>query len=62
MFWLSFDPLLDAGSTGITVLIEVVIFNIGILLPADEVDLIVRRWLAVVSGTAIQYSSMPLLA
>lgn len=35
---------------------------IGSLLPRDEIRQVLRRWPAVLGGTAIQYTSMPLLA
>jgi len=66
LFWpylgIPFDPFLEAGGTGITTLIVVVMFCIGTLLPTSEVNAVARRWPTVVTGTAIQYLSMPLLA
>ncbi len=59
---LTFDPFLAAGGTGIRCLIVVVMFCIGTLLPAKEVDALFRRWPSVILGTSIQYISMPLLA
>jgi BASS family bile acid:Na+ symporter len=59
---LPFDPFAAAGGTGINSLVVVVMFCIGILLPAEEVNALVRRWPTVVAGTIIQYVSMPLLA
>ena len=43
-------------------LIGLTMFCIGLMLPRDEVTQVLRRWPTVFSGTAIQYSAMPLLA
>lgn len=43
-------------------LMAVAMFAIGWMLPRDEVDQIFRQWRNVLLGTAIQYTSMPLLA
>lgn len=40
----------------------VTMLAIGSLLPRDEVRQVLRRWPTVLGGTAIQYTSMPLLA
>jgi BASS family bile acid:Na+ symporter len=40
----------------------VTMLAIGSLLPRDEVRQVIRRWPTVLGGTAIQYTSMPLLA
>ena len=56
-----FDPFLD--SAGILAwLIALAMFAVGTLLPHDELRQVARRWPAVLGGTAIQYTSMPLLA
>ena len=47
---------------GVQVLVAVVMFCIGTLLPRDEVDAVFRKWPLVLTGTAIQYITMPLLA
>ncbi|MCA9062884.1 MAG: bile acid:sodium symporter family protein [Planctomycetaceae bacterium] len=66
LFWpqagLAGDPFLVAGRTAINVLIPVVMFCVGILLPVDEVRQLGRRWPTVLIGTAVQYTAMPLLA
>ena len=59
---LPLDPFVAAGGRGINFLIVVIMFCIGILLPAQEVNALVRKWPAVIAGTTIQYISMPLLA
>lgn len=59
---LPFDPFQLAGGHGIRLLVAVVMFCIGTLLPVEEVDALIRRWPTVIVGTAIQYISMPLLA
>lgn len=59
---LPFDPFAAAGGTGINCLIVVVMFCIGTLLPIHEVNALLRSWPTVMTGTAIQYVSMPLLA
>ncbi len=55
------DPFL-ASKDWLGYLIAVAMFAIGSLLPKDEVEQVFRRWPVVLSGTAIQYTSMPLLA
>ena len=55
------DPF--AGSKpGLDALFAMTMFAIGALLPRDEVRQVARRWPTVLAGTAIQYTSMPLLA
>jgi BASS family bile acid:Na+ symporter len=61
-FGVNFDPFVTAGGPAINVLIVVVMFAVGALLPISEVNQIVRRWPSVLLGTTIQYASMPLLA
>jgi len=65
-FWpqlnVGFDPFLAFGANAINVLIVVAMFAVGSLLPADEVDQILRRWPIVLGGTATQFLCMPLLA
>ncbi len=55
------DPFLSSSSW-LGLMIAVTMFAVGSLLPKEEVDLVRRRWPTVVAGTAIQYTSMPLLA
>jgi BASS family bile acid:Na+ symporter len=55
------DPFL-ASRGWLGHLIAVTMFAIGSLLPKEEVRQVFRRWPTVVAGTAIQYTSMPLLA
>ncbi len=43
-------------------LILITMFAIGWMLPLDEIRQVARRWPMVLLGTALQYSSMPLLA
>lgn len=61
LFGLRFDPFL-ATRPYLGTLIGITMFTIGGLLPRDEVRQVMRRWPTVVGGTAIQYTSMPLLA
>jgi len=42
--------------------IAVTMFSIGMMLPRDEVQQVFVRWPTVISGTVIQYLTMPLLA
>ncbi len=66
LFWpqtgIAFDPFLAIGGSGIQWLLVVIMFCIGMLLPATEVNALALRWPTVVVGTAVQYISMPLLA
>ena len=57
----SFDPFL-ATKGWLGYMIAVTMLAIGSLLPREEVIQVFRRWPTVLGGTAIQYSSMPLLA
>lgn len=59
--WFAFDPFL-ASSGWLLPLFACTMFAIGALLPRDEIVQVARRWPAVVAGTIIQYTSMPLLA
>jgi BASS family bile acid:Na+ symporter len=43
-------------------LIAVTMFAIGYMLPRNEVRQVARRWPAVLGGTAVQYTTMPLIA
>jgi BASS family bile acid:Na+ symporter len=43
-------------------LIVVTMFAIGYMLPRDEVQQVARRWPTVLGGTAVQYTTMPLIA
>jgi predicted Na+-dependent transporter len=47
---------------GLKYLFAVTMLAIGSLLPHDEVRQVMRRWPMVLAGTALQYTSMPLLA
>lgn len=59
--WPDADPFV-ANATLLSVLVAVTMFAIGLMLPKEEVELVARRWPTVLGGTALQYSSMPLLA
>ena len=56
-----FDPFLVTKPI-LNYLFAVTMFCIGCLLPREEVDELRRRWPTVLGGTAIQYTTMPLLA
>ena len=56
-----FDPFI-ATKGWLGYMIAVTMLAIGSLLPREEVMQVFRRWPTVLGGTAIQYSSMPLLA
>jgi BASS family bile acid:Na+ symporter len=43
-------------------MIAVTMFAVGYMLPRDEVRQVFRRWPTVLGGTAVQYTSMPLIA
>ena len=58
---LSGDPF-AASKSFLPALISITMFAIGCMLPRNEVNHIVMRWPLVLSGTAIQYTIMPLLA
>jgi BASS family bile acid:Na+ symporter len=51
-----------ASRPGLNYLIAATMLAIGSLLPRDEIRQVFRRWPTVLGGTAIQYTSMPLLA
>lgn len=57
----AFDPF-TASKPGLPYLIAVTMFAIGWMLPREEVRMVARRWPTVLSGTALQYATMPLLA
>ena len=61
LFGDGFDPFL-ASKPWLWPLIAAAMFVIGWLLPRDEVRQVADRWPAVLAGTAIQYTAMPLLA
>lgn len=65
-FWptlgFSVDPFTMCGGSAINVLIVITMFGVGSLLPIQEVNNIFTRWSTVLTGTAIQYLSMPCLA
>lgn len=56
------NPFLMLRGNQLSYLIFVAMFFIGAMLPKDEVHGVARRWTTVLSGTAVQYGSMPLLA
>ncbi len=56
-----FDPFVSSRPC-LPYLIAVTMFAIGSLLPMDEIRQVTRRWPAVLGGTAVQYTTMPLLA
>jgi BASS family bile acid:Na+ symporter len=51
-----------ASRESLNYLIAVTMLAIGSLLPREEVRHVFRRWPTVLGGTAVQYTSMPLLA
>jgi BASS family bile acid:Na+ symporter len=55
------DPFL-ATKPYLNQLFAVTMFAIGWMLPRDEIEQVRRRWPMVLAGTALQYTSMPLLA
>jgi BASS family bile acid:Na+ symporter len=55
------DPF-TASAPYLNYLFAVAMFSIGWLLPRDEVQQVLGRWPMVAAGTALQYTSMPLLA
>jgi BASS family bile acid:Na+ symporter len=55
------DPFLGTAR-GLSPLFAVTMLAIGSLLPRDEIRQVVRRWPTVLAGTAVQYTSMPILA
>lgn len=56
-----FDPFV-ATKSYLWHLIAVTMFAIGWMLPRDEVTQVAKRWPLVLAGTAVQFSTMPLLA
>lgn len=61
-FGFAFDPYQWLGGTGINVLIVVAMLGVGALLKVQELNDLFRQWPTVLTGTAVQYISMPLLA
>ncbi|MGE3803900.1 MAG: bile acid:sodium symporter family protein [Gemmataceae bacterium] len=57
----SFDPFV-ASKPYLGGMIALIMFAVGSLLPHDEVAQLRRRWPSVLFGTAVQYTTMPLLA
>src|SRR5688572_21378489 len=55
------DPFL-ASKPYLNQLFSLTMFAIGWMLPRDEIEQVRRRWPMVLAGTALQYTSMPLLA
>ena len=60
-FGTGFDPFI-ASQPGLSYLFAVTMLAVGSLLPRDEVEQVFRRKLTVLGGTAVQYTTMPLLA
>lgn len=60
----SIDPVLVTGTSRplLGFLIQLTMFCIGCLISVEEINEVFRRWPLVLSGTAIQYVAMPLLA
>jgi len=59
----SVDPFVQTKVLGLLMpLIALAMFAIGCLLPPEEIRQVGRSWPAVLGGTAVQYSVMPLLA
>lgn len=56
-----FDPFL-ASKPYLSWLVATTMFCVGTLLPSDELREIARRWPTILSGTTVQYVSMPFLA
>lgn len=56
-----FDPFL-ISKQAMQILITVTMLMIGSLLPLEEVKQVSQRWPSVLSGTLVQYVSMPFLA
>jgi len=57
----AFDPFV-VSRPALKLLIQLTMFCVGCLITADEIDEVLRRWPRVLGGTAIQYTTMPLLA
>ncbi|MBO7725150.1 MAG: bile acid:sodium symporter family protein [Thermoguttaceae bacterium] len=55
------DPF-DLNGSEMKLLISLAMLVIGSLLPLDEVKMVAKRWPLIIAGTAIQFTSMPLLA
>jgi len=58
---ITYDPF-AASKPYLPALIAVTMFSIGCLLPRDEVNNVFTHWPLVLGGTAVQYTTMPLLA
>lgn len=56
------NPFLALTGQQLSYLICVAMFFIGAMLPKEEVRGVARRWTTVLSGTVVQYGSMPALA
>lgn len=59
--WFRWDPFVGSVPY-LDLLIATTMFAIGSLLPRDEIRQVINRWPTVFGGTAVQYTSMPLLA
>lgn len=57
----AWDPFL-ASRAWLGWIVATVMFCVGTLLPVSEVQNVLRRWPLILSGTAVQYISMPALA
>ncbi|QDU37597.1 Sodium Bile acid symporter family protein [Maioricimonas rarisocia] len=63
-----FDPFVESRvyqgqpQPWLTLTVVITMFAVGCLLPADEIRQVMQRWPTVIGGTAVQYTSMPLLA
>lgn len=55
------DPFLESAGY-LSWLIAATMFAIGLMLPRDEVEQVLRRWPTVFAGSAVQYTAMPMLA
>ncbi|MCA9039510.1 MAG: bile acid:sodium symporter family protein [Planctomycetaceae bacterium] len=70
LIWLTLSSLLAffwptpfvATKPALSSIFAVAMFAIGALLPRDEFAQVLKRWPTVLSGTAVQYTVMPLLA
>lgn len=56
------DPWTPQSPYFLWALIALTMFAIGYMLPRNEVKQVARRWPVVLGGTAVQYTTMPLIA
>ena len=59
--WQPYDPF-ESAFQAVNVLIVMIMFCIGTLLPRNQVREVLRNWRAVLLGVLVQYTAMPLLA